>query len=58
MSGLGLLDRVDEDHYGPNPVTHHMIDMPSAQHGALHLWVFTNRLFQQFSNEIIAPPKD
>ncbi|KAJ5768784.1 hypothetical protein N7520_003343 [Penicillium odoratum] len=36
MSGLGLVDRVDEDRYNANMVTQHMVDMPSAQHGALH----------------------
>ncbi|KAJ5112930.1 hypothetical protein N7456_001464 [Penicillium angulare] len=37
MSGLGLLDRVDEDSFSPNAITRHMaIDMPSSQHGALH----------------------
>ncbi|KAJ5563818.1 hypothetical protein N7513_000060 [Penicillium frequentans] len=36
MSGLGLVDRVDEDRFNANAVTRHMVDMPSAQHGALH----------------------
>ncbi|KAJ6088248.1 hypothetical protein N7486_009509 [Penicillium sp. IBT 16267x] len=36
MSGLGLVDRVDEDRFDANAVTRHMVDMPSAQHGALH----------------------
>ncbi|KAJ5248628.1 hypothetical protein N7468_000079 [Penicillium chermesinum] len=36
MSGLGLVDRVDEDRYNANAITRHMVDMPSAQHGALH----------------------
>lgn len=37
MSGLGLVDRVDDDRFDANAVTRHMVDMPSAQHGALHL---------------------
>ena len=43
MSGLGLVDRVDEDRYNANAITRHMVDMPSAQHGALHLLVFRFR---------------
>ncbi|KAJ5937023.1 hypothetical protein N7466_003473 [Penicillium verhagenii] len=36
MSGLGLVERVDENRFNANAVTHHMVEMPSAQHGALH----------------------
>ncbi|KAJ5660736.1 uncharacterized protein N7484_000108 [Penicillium longicatenatum] len=36
MSGLGLVDRVDDNRFNANAVTRHMVDMPSAQHGALH----------------------
>lgn len=37
MAGLGLLDRVDENSFNANAITRHMVDMPSAQHGAVHL---------------------
>ncbi|KAI2790384.1 hypothetical protein POX_d05895 [Penicillium oxalicum] len=36
MAGLGLVDRVDETCFKANRVTHHLVTMPSAQHGALH----------------------
>ncbi|KAJ5587973.1 uncharacterized protein N7459_003738 [Penicillium hispanicum] len=36
MAGLGLVDRVAEDRFNANAITRHMVDMPSAQHGALH----------------------
>ncbi|CEJ61721.1 hypothetical protein PMG11_10244 [Penicillium brasilianum] len=36
MAGLGLVERVDEDRFVANAITHHMVDMPSAQHGAVH----------------------
>jgi hypothetical protein len=39
MSGLGLVERVDEDTFAANAITRHMVAMPSAQHGALHLSV-------------------
>lgn len=39
MAGLGLVERVDEDRFNANAITHHMVDMPSAQHGAVHLFV-------------------
>ncbi|KAJ5162491.1 hypothetical protein N7492_007883 [Penicillium capsulatum] len=35
MAGLGLVDCV-EDQFHANDMTHHMVNMPSAQHGALH----------------------
>lgn len=38
MAGLGLVDCVDE-HFHANEITRHMVDMPSAQHGAMHLLV-------------------
>lgn len=38
MAGLGLIDGVD-DRFQANDVTQHMVEMPSAQHGALHLFV-------------------
>jgi hypothetical protein len=28
---------VDEDCFAANAITRHMVDMPSAQHGAVHL---------------------
>lgn len=37
MAGLGLVERVDEDCFVANAITRHMVDMPSAQHGAVHL---------------------
>jgi hypothetical protein len=37
MAGLGLVERVDEDCFVDNAITRHMVDMPSAQHGAVHL---------------------
>jgi hypothetical protein len=37
MAGLGLVDLVEDDVYSANSITRHMVDMPSAQHGALHL---------------------
>lgn len=39
MAGLGLLDRVEENIFQANAITRHMAAMPSAQHGAVHLWV-------------------
>ncbi|CAI7635452.1 unnamed protein product [Penicillium pancosmium] len=36
MSGLGLVERVAEDVFAANAITRHMVDMPSAQHGAVH----------------------
>ncbi|KAJ5860682.1 uncharacterized protein N7529_007992 [Penicillium soppii] len=39
MSGLGLVERVAEDIFAANAITKHMVAMPSAQHGALHLSV-------------------
>ena len=39
MAGLGLVERVDEDRFNANAITKHMVAMPSAQHGALHLFV-------------------
>lgn len=39
MAGLGLVERVDEDRFKANAITKHMVDMPSAQHGAVHLCV-------------------
>ncbi|CAG8885705.1 unnamed protein product [Penicillium egyptiacum] len=37
MAGLGLVERVAEDCFTANAITNHMVSMPSAQHGALHL---------------------
>lgn len=37
MAGLGLVERLDEDRFNANAITKHMVDMPSAQHGAVHL---------------------
>lgn len=39
MAGLNLVDLIDTDLsiYSANDITRHMVDMPSAQHGALHL---------------------
>ncbi|KAJ5489545.1 hypothetical protein N7539_004435 [Penicillium diatomitis] len=36
MAGLGLVNRLDEDRFVANAITHHMVAMPSAQHGAVH----------------------
>lgn len=36
MAGLGLVERVAEDVFAANAITRHMVDMPSAQHGAVH----------------------
>ncbi|KAJ5715669.1 uncharacterized protein N7483_012850 [Penicillium malachiteum] len=36
MSGLGLVNRVDEERFDANAITRHMVSMPSAQEGALH----------------------
>ncbi|QKX53927.1 uncharacterized protein TRUGW13939_01007 [Talaromyces rugulosus] len=36
MAGLGLVDLVEDDVYEANEITRHMVQMPSAQHGALH----------------------
>ncbi|KAJ5689810.1 hypothetical protein N7462_004202 [Penicillium macrosclerotiorum] len=36
MAGLGLVERVREGCFNANAVTRHMVDMPSAQHGAVH----------------------
>jgi hypothetical protein len=37
MAGLDLVDLVEHDVYSANSITQHMVGMPSAQHGALHL---------------------
>jgi hypothetical protein len=39
MAGLGLVERVDENSFNANAITRHMVAMPSAQHGAVHLCV-------------------
>lgn len=41
MAGLNLVDLIDTDlsMYSANAITRHMVAMPSAQHGALHLSV-------------------
>lgn len=39
MAGLSLVERVAEDCFTANAITNHMVAMPSAQHGALHLSV-------------------
>ncbi|KAJ5348225.1 hypothetical protein MYU51_011013 [Penicillium brevicompactum] len=49
MSGLGLVERVSEERFAANAVTNHMVAMPSAQHGALHLSVTKYRLNPQTS---------
>lgn len=36
MAGLGFVERLDEDRFAANPITQHLVSMPSAQHGALH----------------------
>ncbi|KAJ5160676.1 uncharacterized protein N7482_007680 [Penicillium canariense] len=36
MAGLGLVERVHEGFFTANAITRHMVDMPSAQHGAVH----------------------
>jgi len=36
MAGLGLVDHVEENLFVANDITQYMVDMPSAQHGALH----------------------
>ncbi|KAJ5951489.1 uncharacterized protein N7479_009902 [Penicillium vulpinum] len=36
MAGLGLVELVAQDLFTANPITNHMVAMPSAQHGALH----------------------
>ncbi|KAF4770388.1 hypothetical protein HAV15_012949 [Penicillium sp. str.  len=41
MAGLGLVERVGEDCFTANAITNHMVAMPSAQHGALHLHALT-----------------
>lgn len=38
MAGLGLVGLVEDDVYEANDITRHMVQMPSAQHGALHLY--------------------
>lgn len=60
MAGLGLLERVNEDLFNANAITKHMVDMPSAQHGAVHLCV-PRLLTSDWSTEtdtFIAPPKE
>jgi hypothetical protein len=42
MAGLGLVDLVDENLFSANSITQHMVNTPSAKHGAFHLSV---RLF-------------
>jgi len=37
MAGLGFVDMVEEDTFRANAITRHMVSMPSAPHGALHL---------------------
>ena len=39
VSSIGLVDLVEDDVYAANNITRHMHAMPSAQHGALHLYV-------------------
>lgn len=43
MAGLGLVDFVEENLFLANDITHYMVDRPSAEHGALHL--YASRLF-------------
>lgn len=39
MAGLGLVEQVSENVFSANDITRYMIEYPSAQHGALHLFV-------------------
>ncbi|KAL1965294.1 hypothetical protein VTN77DRAFT_5896 [Rasamsonia byssochlamydoides] len=36
VAGLGFVELVEDDVYEANSITRHMVNMPSAQHGALH----------------------
>ncbi|PYH40388.1 putative O-methyltransferase [Aspergillus saccharolyticus JOP 1030-1] len=36
MAGLGLVDMTDDGAYSTNEITKHLVQTPSAQHGALH----------------------
>jgi hypothetical protein len=67
MAGLGLLDRVDDNSFNANAITRHMVDMPSAQHGAVHLCVTFSVLFfsliclilsDQPLTVTVAPPRE
>lgn len=42
MAGLGLVDLVEDDLYEANDITRHMVQMPSAQHGCLHLYDYSH----------------
>lgn len=42
MAGLGFVEAVEGGLFAPNAITKHMVTMPSAQHGALHLYVPIN----------------
>jgi hypothetical protein len=37
MAGLGFVDLVEDNVFAPNDITRHMVSVPSAPHGALHL---------------------
>ena len=37
MAGLGFVDLVEDNVFAPNDITMHMVAVPSAPHGALHL---------------------
>lgn len=39
MGALGLLDILPDDVYKANDVTKFLVELPSSQHGALHLYV-------------------
>lgn len=39
MAGLGLVELVEQNMFRANSITRYMVDMPSAQHGAVHLYV-------------------
>jgi hypothetical protein len=57
MAGLGLVERVEEDRFNANAITRHMVAMPSAQHGALHLFVYPCIRTNGRKLTIIAPPR-
>lgn len=58
MAGLGLVERVEENIFNANAITRHMVAMPSAQHGAVHLCVAFSSLSDQPLTATVAPPKE
>lgn len=57
MAGLGFVDIVDSetDTYRANDITNHIVAVPSAIHGMLHLSVHTRSHLDRFLTTPVRP---